>query len=79
MYLMKINLLKDINDYQINATKSLLVPFALTVIFGGLIEKISNKNMDILKLHFLPVFIFLLNLVPVRRCTQDGRKDIQLK
>jgi len=75
---MKINLLNGSNHYKINTTELLLRPFALTVI-GCYVEKISNKKMDVLKLHFIQSFIFLLNLVHIRRCIQDGYKAIQLK
>ena len=50
---MKINLLNGSNHYKINTTELLLRPFALTVI-GCYVEKISNKKMDVLKLHFIP-------------------------
>lgn len=49
-----------INDYQINTTKLLVMSFALTVIFGGQMEKTSNKNMDILKPHFSSFYLFIV-------------------
>lgn len=75
---MKINLLNGSNHYKINTTKLLLRPFALTVI-GCYMEKISNKKDGCFKTTFYPVFIFLLNLMHIRRCIQDGYKAIQLK